>query len=249
MAATLTALLAGHFLGDFPLQLHWMAKRKRRFGVLLLHVAIVAAVTALLLGLPYAPVLFVALFAIHFALDAFKTYRLKDSLAAFVGDQALHVLSLLALAAWFDQAFASGWWALLLSEDHQHLLLAVFCAASGIVLALPAGGYLIAKAVKRFTPQLGALALHGLADGGKYIGYLERLLIGLLVAVNQLAGVGFLITAKSILRFAEIKDSRQRRLAEYVIIGTFMSFAWGLLVAILARAAWLYWLPEAPPVR
>ena len=56
-------------------------------------------------------------------------------------------------------------------------------------------------------------------------------------------GIGFLIAAKSILRFAEIKDAIQRKVAEYTIIGTFLSFGWALLIAMLMRTAVQYWIP------
>jgi hypothetical protein len=52
--------------------------------------------------------------------------------------------------------------------------------------------------------------------------------------------IGFLIAAKSILRFPEIaardeNGSRMRAAAEYVIIGTLMSFIGGLGGGLLAR--------------
>jgi hypothetical protein len=65
----------------------------------------------------------------------------------------------------------------------------------------------------------------------------------ILVLIRQAAGVGFLITAKSILRFGDVTDSRQRKRAEYIIIGTFMSFGWGLLIAALTHAGLQHWLP------
>jgi hypothetical protein len=64
----------------------------------------------------------------------------------------------------------------------------------------------------------------------------------LLILIGQPAGVGFLITAKSILRFGDVRDSSQRKLTEYIIIGTFMSFGWGLLVAVLTQLAMRHWL-------
>lgn len=63
----------------------------------------------------------------------------------------------------------------------------------------------------------------------------------LLILMNQPAGVGFLITAKSILRFGDVKDSRSRKATEYIIIGTFMSFGWGLLVSALTQLAVRHW--------
>jgi hypothetical protein len=75
----------------------------------------------------------------------------------------------------------------------------------------------------------------GLKKGGKIIGQLERAIIFLLVLAGRPEGVGFLIAAKSIFRFGEIKDFKQRQEAEYIIIGTFMSFGYGLLIAFITR--------------
>ncbi len=67
------------------------------------------------------------------------------------------------------------------------------------------------------------------------IGQLERALIFLFVFVNQSAGIGFLIAAKSVFRFGEIKDHKHRMEAEYIIIGTLMSFGYGILVAYATK--------------
>jgi hypothetical protein len=53
---------------------------------------------------------------------------------------------------------------------------------------------------------------------------------------------GVLIAAKSILRFGEIKDASQRKVAEYIIIGTFLSFGWALLISMLTQKAIKYWI-------
>jgi hypothetical protein len=45
------------------------------------------------------------------------------------------------------------------------------------------------------------------------------------------SNIGFLLTAKSILRFGEIKKLSQRRVAEYIIIVPLMSFDWSLSTA------------------
>jgi hypothetical protein len=54
--------------------------------------------------------------------------------------------------------------------------------------------------------------------------------------------VGFLIAAKSILRFGSVKDDRA--LSEYVIIGTLASFGW----ALIAAYATLWGLSALPPL-
>ncbi len=77
------------------------------------------------------------------------------------------------------------------------------------------------------------LKIDGLKGGGARIGSLERAMIFLLIFINQPAGIGFLVAAKSILRFEEAKN---KKLAEYVLIGTLMSFS--LAIAIASMSKW-----------
>jgi hypothetical protein len=71
----------------------------------------------------------------------------------------------------------------------------------------------------------------GFEKGGKIIGYLERALIFLFMFTAQPGSIGFLIAAKSIFRFGEIKERQNRLEAEYIIIGTLMSFGYGIFIA------------------
>jgi hypothetical protein len=73
----------------------------------------------------------------------------------------------------------------------------------------------------------------GLPAGGAYIGVLERGLIFLFVMIGQFAAIGFLIAAKSVLRFQAM---RERAASEYVIIGTMASFGWAIAAALAAKA-------------
>lgn len=77
----------------------------------------------------------------------------------------------------------------------------------------------------------------GLAKAGLWLGRLERILILTFVLLSKFEAIGFLITAKSIFRYSEIKCSRDRKEAEYILIGTMMSFVVALLVGIFAN--WL----------
>jgi hypothetical protein len=83
--------------------------------------------------------------------------------------------------------------------------------------------------------QIGT-PVKGLKEGGKLIGYLERLLILAFVLVNQFAGIGFLVAAKSIFRFSEIKENNDRKEAEYIIIGTFASFLYAIIISWAASS-------------
>jgi hypothetical protein len=77
--------------------------------------------------------------------------------------------------------------------------------------------------------------IEGLANGGKIIGWLERALILIFVLANQFAGIGFLVAAKSIFRFGEFKESENRKEAEYIIIGTFASFLYAILIILILK--------------
>jgi len=61
---------------------------------------------------------------------------------------------------------------------------------------------------------------------GKLIGNIERVLLFLFVLFDSMAAIGFVIAAKSIARFEELKH---KKFAEYYLIGTLTS----ALIAIL----------------
>jgi hypothetical protein len=101
--------------------------------------------------------------------------------------------------------------------------------ASGMVLATRAGGFMVGLLMEPWADE----APEGLRRGGWLIGPLERGLIVGLILTGQAGGIGFLIAAKSVLRFSDTKDDR--KISEYVIIGTLASVAWAIFVAGLTQ--------------
>lgn len=75
----------------------------------------------------------------------------------------------------------------------------------------------------------------GLKSAGKIIGILERVLIFTFMIIGQYEAIGFLIAAKSIYRFTDLKSSSERKFSEYVLIGTLLSFIIAILVGIIIR--------------
>lgn len=75
----------------------------------------------------------------------------------------------------------------------------------------------------------------GLPNGGQRIGYLERLLIFIFVMAGSYEAIGFLVTAKSILRFGESR--KDQKYAEYVLLGTLASFLSATVIGIAAKYA------------
>jgi predicted permease len=74
----------------------------------------------------------------------------------------------------------------------------------------------------------------GLAGAGAAIGVLERILTLALVLAGQYTALGLILAAKSVARFEELKD---RKFAEYYLIGTLSSMLFAMLVGMLT--SWL----------
>lgn len=247
MAETFLALFAAHLLADFVLQTDWIAQHKKRFDILLAHAAMVGAVAILAIGMSNwdATGAIGVITLTHLAMDALKTHKLPpDRLWAFALDQGVHILVVFGVSLWMPGLAAQGWWALMPGDD-QALYYAALVLLSGLIAAVPLGGIVISLIVKPLFPVTGKKApIGGMANAGRYIGWLERGLTLLLVLIKQPEGIGFLLAAKSILRFGDIKNDHDRSQAEYIIIGTFMSFGWGLLAAILTQTALPLWWPQ-----
>lgn len=228
MAETLALLLLAHVLADFVLQPARMAQAKAggHAGWMLAHVAVVAAVTGGLLGVqtPQAAAWLAGLSAAHLAVDVAKVAlgRRLSGFGAFVADQALHLVTLVAVAGLAPQLWAQGLWA----APAPLWLPAAATVIAGAVLATRAGGFALGLLMRPW----GEVGLEGLPGGGRIIGMLERGIIFLLILAGEPGGIGFLIAAKSVLRFGAVKE--EARLSEYVIIGTLASFGWAMLMAI-----------------
>ncbi len=115
-------------------------------------------------------------------------------------------------------------------------MLATLVLVGGLILTTTIAGRILGVFLRRFTEQLGEAADDGLRDGGYWIGVLERALIYVFVLIGEPAGIGFLAAAKSIFRIGEVKERDQRKLAEYILIGTLASFTVATLIALATRA-------------
>jgi hypothetical protein len=74
-----------------------------------------------------------------------------------------------------------------------------------------------------------------LANAGTYIGILERLFIFLFIITGHWNAIGFLLAAKSVFRFGDLKESKNRKLTEYILIGTLLSFGIAFLTALVTK--------------
>ncbi|WP_432449730.1 DUF3307 domain-containing protein [Aliiroseovarius marinus] len=228
MIETFTALLFAHILADFVFQTNWINDNKHRAPVLFLHALIVLATAQVALGIYDAPELLVLAVA-HLIIDAVKQWAGARKLSGFLWDQAAHLVTLLALAA-----YAPGLWG-----TWPDAALPLMALAGGFIIATRVGGFAVGLLMR---PHSQRIRNNGLKGGGWTIGVLERGLVFVLILAGLPLGVGFLIAAKSILRFGTA--SRDQRTAEYVIIGTLASFGWAILAGFATQAL----LSALPPL-
>ncbi|MFT4150436.1 MAG: DUF3307 domain-containing protein [Paracoccaceae bacterium] len=236
MTETFAALLLAHVLADFLFQTGWMVANKRRPLALGAHGGVVLATAIAATGSLHPALLILTL--THLAIDAVKTFALRRGLWPFLADQAAHLAVLAGVAAWVPGLWAGGLWS---GVSNLPALMAI---AAGALLATRAGGFAIGLLMEPWAAELMRKPGHspGLLNGGLVIGHLERGLIFLLVLTGQTEGIGFLIAAKSVLRFGTVGDDRA--VSEYVIIGTLASFGWAIAASFLTVAL----LTHLPPL-
>jgi hypothetical protein len=239
MKETFLVLLTAHLAGDFLFQKDGMVKAKRTSsGWLLLHSAMVTSLTLLLAAYVEenrAVWVYAGVFLAHFVIDWIKKLVRRDGFYAFVFDQAAHIATLWTIAFILPGLASQSLWLKLLPAYYFKAMVFI----SGFISCVFVGGILISKATKPLVKQIKEIT--GLENGGRYIGQLERALIFFFMLTGQTNAIGFLFAAKSILRFSEIKEPEKRKEAEYIIIGTFMSFGWALLTAYLTGKALTLW--------
>lgn len=234
------ALLAAHALGDFVLQTRSDVEKKSRPAVLLKHGFIHAGAAYLLVGITTAWAVPLAILLTHVGIDAVKTRSSKTGLSAFTVDQLAHLLVLALLAGVYPRVVdvPSSLW----SDAFGGTYWTAMVLLAGVIFTVRAGAFFVDFAVLPFLEQIELensppRRIRGLREGGRTIGQLERALIFVFVLIDQFTAIGFLIAAKSIFRFGELRERGNRMEAEYIIIGTLISFLWAIVIALVTRAA------------
>ncbi len=226
----LTKLILAHLIGDFILQpKSWVKEKEQKTfksPKLYLHALIHLALMFLIVWDASYWVLFVTIAAIHLIIDIVKLWfqTKKTKRRWFFIDQALHLITIFAAYAIFTH------YQIQLSEiATEKLLLLVTCL---LFLTQPVS--LIMQTIfSKWDISKLTEGNESLKDAGKYIGILERILVFIFIIANHWEAVGFLITAKSVFRFGDLKESKHRKLTEYILIGTLISFVIAIVTGIL----------------
>ena len=97
-----------------------------------------------------------------------------------------------------------------------------------ILLCIKPANILIKLVLKKY--QVGETqSCENINNAGALIGNLERILTIIFVILGQYEAIGFIIAAKSILRFKDTDTAK----TEYVLAGTFLSFGIALLCGLM----------------
>jgi len=226
-------LILAHLLGDFILQPDsWVADKERRklkSPYLYLHVLIHTILSFVFLW--NTDLWWVSLLVgiTHLIIDASKLIfqNVKNKKRWFFIDQMLHILVIVGISFYFKE-FSFDF------LNNQEILKIIMAA---LFLTTPASIF-IKILLSSWTPvpeTQSSLQTDSLSSAGKYIGILERLLVFTFIMVNHWEGVGFMVAAKSVFRFSDLAQAKQRKLTEYVLIGTLLSFGLAVLTGILIK--------------
>ena len=224
-------LLLAHLAGDFFLQPSaWVRQKEERnwsSPLLYLHIGI-----HFLLMLFFRfdlrfwfPALVIAF--THLVIDLVKVnYQRPDTRREwFFIDQGLHLLVLL-VASWMLSTESID-----ISFFQNPKFLVVL---AGIGFLLHPAAVIIRMGISQWAPT-SIPDERSLQNAGKLIGILERILIFIFIMAGKWEGVGFLLGAKSIFRFGDLKGSTDRKLTEYILIGTLISFSIAIVTAMITH--------------
>lgn len=231
-------LLLAHIVSDFMLQSNAMCEGKKALHTRegwkwqCGHAAIHAVVTYLFVAEWACWALPFVIFGTHLLTDVAKAGfdrarfdKFCPPIWRFVIDQWVHLLVLAGVYTWL----LGGEWPSMSFEAPQVGILLL----AGLLVLKPTSVF-----VGIFFRGFGEPKDNkSLEKGGTYIGYLERILIVSFILGGWPEGIGYLIAAKSVFRFGDLKNNKDLKHTEYILLGTFLSFTIAVLAGLLARWA------------
>jgi hypothetical protein len=225
MNSLITLQLAAHLLADFNFQSQkWCdAKDAKIFSKEHLYHTLVVFVCSWILSFSlafwWAAVLITI---IHLGIDSIKSYFAQKKIwerYLFFIDQLLHVASIVSVVWLFSKCQSIDF--PVSAQDIFIVFALIACTKSSNIF------------IKKYMEANDILPVekgsHTLLKAGRIIGSLERIVSFILIAFNQFAAVGFIMAAKSILRFKDTDTAK----SEYLLIGSLLSFGIAILLGIV----------------
>lgn len=226
-------LILAHLLGDFIFQPNtWVAdKEKKKAKSIYLYLHTLLHFTLIMILLWNLNLWWIAaIVAItHFLIDLAKLYyqNPKTRKSWFFIDQLLHI-AVIGIVTFYVNQFD-------FSFINNRNFLSIMAGAIFVTVPASIIVKMLISSWTPVTPNPSSPQTESLANAGKYIGIIERLLVFIFIIVNHWEGVGFMIAAKSVFRFSDLAEAKQRKLTEYVLIGTLLSFGIAVVTGILVK--------------
>ena len=120
------------------------------------------------------------------------------------------------------------WYASLELQPIEGISFERFALAVGCLVFLVESANIIVRMVLAGT-DAGVMASEQTLKGGRVLGPIERIFIFAMALSGQFAALTAVVAAKGILRFPEISRDVAGRKAEYVLVGSFVSWAVALI--------------------
>ena len=222
------SLLLGHVIADFYLQndKYCSQKEEKKFRscFLYVHSLLVAVVSWALVPVSDFRVLCLDHCPVTSGHWSCQSLLSPKDCGVFVLDQAAYLAILAAVATEFDITTELP---VQFVDYTGNFSMPLFILA--VLLCIKPANVLIKLVLKRY--QIGeTLSCENIKNAGALIGNLERILTIIFVIIGRYEAIGFIIAAKSILRFKDTDTAK----TEYVLAGTFLSFGIALLCGLMA---------------
>ena len=222
------SLVFAHIVGDFYLQTdkYCQQKETRKFKsrFLYVHAIIIGLLSWIMVPSCNFGLWALAIVISHFAIDAIKIFCPKG-LWSFVVDQLFHLGVLVAISTIYETARELPLQIIDIPGSFSIPLLVL-----AILLCLKPANILIKLILEKY--QVGeSVSCDNIKNAGALIGNLERILTIVFVLLGQFEAIGFIVAAKSILRFKDTDTAK----TEYVLAGTFLSFGIAILCGLMVK--------------
>ncbi len=226
----LLSLLMAHVIGDFYLQSDKYCKRKEESKLkspfLYIHSVIIGILSWAFVPTVYFGLYALLIFVTHLLIDAVKSYMyMHKGLWPFLIDQITHIVILCFIA---HQYVSQCHLPIQRLDFLDNISIPVFMLA--ILCCLKPTNILIKLILERY--KIGETeSCESIKNAGALIGDLERILTLAFVLIGQYEAVGFIIAAKSLLRFKDTDTAK----TEYVLAGTLLSFGIATLLGLMVK--------------
>ncbi len=226
-------MLIGHLLGDFYFQSSKLAKNKIESNISVTKHAFLYSITLLLVSWLifsktnyfYLSIVCLSHFIIDFCKIRIHKLNIVSDIWLYFIDQLIHIVILFIysyLLSSLDIINFNHW----INRIENNNILTIETLISWILLLLviiqPAS-ITIKILLNNFQPQETTSndVKQGIPNAGAFIGMLERILILLMLTINEYSSIGLVITAKSVVRYKKI--SEDPIFSEYYLLGTLLS--------------------------